>query len=205
MHKTWINESVFNELVVSIVNRATSKICEQSSISFQSLSSFFDHQRTKQVNYIVRERWCFLYLGRSAIFCSLDFPRKKRDLTHLEMNCRTLEFTLIIQYPLDWTSFNAISLPACCVVRWHQSLTNSITFPFFGNKIGYLHSSSKQVVFILPPTLKIVLSSRKGSNLSKELSLILSARFQMLPLVPTWWFYFQLSAHLLQILFHLLY
>lgn len=110
-------------------------------------------------------------LGRSASRCIDVLPRRILHFTHLEMMNLTKEFPLIIQKPLNLSSFKVELRPACCNARWKCSMIRFVVIHLLGRMIGCLMSNDTSASRIRPPTRRIPLLSTNGHNLNKGLLL----------------------------------
>ena len=115
--------------------------------------------------------------GKSAIFCSPWFPRRWRQVTHLEINCLTIAFPLTIQYPLARSSFKVIPRLPWCVLSCTWPMINEVMWLDFGRMIGFFRVTDRLALRILPPTLMIPSLSRTGSNERRELAFLNRAFF----------------------------
>ena len=114
---------------------------------------------------------CIYFLVNLPFFWYPNAPRSLRHVTHLQILLRTAELTLITQRPIFRRLFNVILLPLCATFSWHH-VTNASVIKFaFGKITGCTSLMSSIDLFNLPPTVKTLSVSSKGSNLKRQLDL----------------------------------
>ena len=114
---------------------------------------------------------CIYLLVNLPYFWYPNSPRSLRHVTHLEILLRTAELTLITQRPIFQRLFSVILLPLCATFSWHHVTNASVIKFVFGKITGCTLLMSSIDLFNLPPTLKALSLSSKGSNLKRQLDL----------------------------------
>ena len=73
-----------------------------------------------------------LTLGKSAIFCTPNFPHSLRQFTHLHIIPLTSMLALSIQNPFCLKLFKIIPLPPWATFSWHNRMNASDMLLCFG-------------------------------------------------------------------------
>ena len=107
---------------------------------------------------------CVLSSGRSAILWIPSLPLNLLHITHLKMMLLQTKFPFFTHKSKFLEQFKVNPLPPWATF-WCYQLIIWVTSCLLGRRIGYFRLQFRKEFFNLPPTCRILLISRKISNL----------------------------------------